>query len=106
MASVAAANAFGADFVEFDIQMSKDGVLVIYHDLIGIVHDGSIPGLGKPHEIRTDGRHRYVIQYFSEMEFRQTGLLTNFKTERTTFVDLLKTLPESLGFDIEMKYLA
>jgi glycerophosphodiester phosphodiesterase len=102
--SFTAANALGADFVEFDIQMSKDGVPVIYHDLIGIVHDGPIPGLGKPHEITKDGHYRYVIQQFSEAEFRQTGLLTNFKTERTTFVDLLKKLPESLGFDIEIKY--
>jgi glycerophosphoryl diester phosphodiesterase len=102
--SFVAANDLGADFVEFDIQMSKEGVPVIYHDMIGIIRDSPIPDVGEAHEVMRDGRYRYVIQQFSEEEFRKTGLNTNFKTERSTFVDLLKKLPESLAFDIEIKY--
>jgi glycerophosphoryl diester phosphodiesterase len=99
-----AANSFGADFIEFDVQMSKDGVPVIYHDLIGIITDSPILNFEDPQEITPDGRYRYVIQQFSEEEFRQTGLFTNFKTERSSFAELLTKLPESLGFDVEIKY--
>ena len=100
---MAAAQA-GADFVEFDIQLTKDGVPVIYHDLAGVIREDPIPGLGSPQQVMPDGRNRYTIQQFTEDQFRKSGLLTDWKTERSTFADLLTKLPSSLGFDIEMKY--
>lgn len=84
--------------------MSRDGIPVIYHDMVGIHRDSPIPGLDKPHEITPDGRYRYVIKQFSADQFQQTGLLTDFKAERATLAELLKKLPEKLAFNIEIKY--
>jgi glycerophosphoryl diester phosphodiesterase len=103
MESFKAAHAAGAEFVEFDIQMTADGSPVIFHDLIGIIRNEPIPGM-IPYEITFDGKYRYVIKQFTEDQFRETGLLTDFKARRATFSDILKELPESLAFDVEIKY--
>jgi glycerophosphodiester phosphodiesterase len=103
LTSFEAADRRGADFVEFDVQLSRDGVPVIYHDMIGFVTKYPLDGI-EPHETTKDGGYRYVIKQFSESHFRKTGLTTIFQTERPTFEDLLKTLPVSLGFDVELKY--
>ena len=104
MKGFAAAADAGADFVEFDIQLTKDGTPVIYHDLAGVLREDPIPGMDAPQQVMPDGRNRYTIQQFTEEQFRKSGLLTEYNTERPTFEDLLTKLPSSLGFDVEMKY--
>jgi glycerophosphodiester phosphodiesterase len=104
MESFSAAQKEGADYIEFDVQMTKEDVPVLYHDLSGIVKNSTIYEVGEPHEMTGDGHCRYVIKQFSEEQFRRTGLLTDFKTERISLKDVLKEMPESLSFDIEIKY--
>jgi glycerophosphoryl diester phosphodiesterase len=103
LSSFQAAYKRGADLVEFDVQMTEDGVLVIFHDLAGLVSDAPIGGV-EPQEQLPDGRFRYPVRKFNESEFRKTGLLTVHREERVSFADLLMTLPEKLAFDVEVKY--
>jgi glycerophosphodiester phosphodiesterase len=103
MASFQAAYNRGADYVEFDVQMTRDEVPVIFHDLAGIIRDVPIPDV-KAHEIRSGSGYRYPINHFHESQFRKTGLLTEHLTERASLRDLLTGLPETLAFDVEVKY--
>jgi glycerophosphodiester phosphodiesterase len=103
MEAFQSAKTCGADFVEFDIQLTSDAVPVIYHDMIGIITKDPLSTI-EPHEITKDGSYRYVINQFTEAEFRKTGLFTDYQTERSSFADLLQKLPISLGFDVELKY--
>jgi glycerophosphodiester phosphodiesterase len=93
----------GADYVEFDIQMTSDGVPVIFHDLEGVVSGSPIPGVEQC-EVMPDGRYRYPIKKFTESQFRGIGQASPYRTENVSFRDLLINLPESLAFDVEVKY--
>lgn len=88
----------GAEFVEFDIQLTKDNVPVIYHDFFMTKKQP------EKFESTKANENTYVIQQFTEEEFRRTGFETDYNTERPSFRDLLVNLPENLGFDIELKY--
>jgi glycerophosphoryl diester phosphodiesterase len=103
MKSFHLASSRGAEYIEFDIQLSADAVPVIFHDMIGFVTKERLLGM-EPHEITKEGENRYVIKQFTEAEFRKTGFLTDYQTERPSFADLLKDLPSGLGFDVELKY--
>jgi glycerophosphoryl diester phosphodiesterase len=104
MKSFEAATENNANFIEFDVQMTKDVVPVVFHDLAGILAKDPIPEVEPPHEITNDGYSRYAIKQLTEAEFRRTGLMTEYDTERSTLVDLLISLPLSVGFDVELKY--
>jgi glycerophosphodiester phosphodiesterase len=93
----------GADYVEFDVQMTSDGVPVIFHDLAGIVSESPLAGVDVQ-EVMSNGRYRYPIKKFTESQFRGSGILSEYSTERVSFRDLLANLPESLAFDVELKY--
>jgi glycerophosphodiester phosphodiesterase len=103
MGSFQTAHKRGADYIEFDVQMTGDNVPVIFHDLAGITRDGPIPDI-KEQDILPNGRYRYPIRKFSESQFRKSGLLTEYKTERISLRDLLLELPEQCAFDVEVKY--
>jgi glycerophosphoryl diester phosphodiesterase len=104
MGAFEAAGCAGADFVEFDIQATKDGVPVVFHDLEGIVQSVPIENFAPAHEMKPDGSYRYAIRQFTEAEFKKTGYNTDYKSARVSFAEMLQTLPENLGFDIEIKF--
>jgi glycerophosphodiester phosphodiesterase len=93
----------GADCVEFDVQMTRDGVPVIFHDLFGIIRETPISDV-EAQETMPDGRLRYPIKKFDECQFRKTGFLTDHFTERPSLRDVLTGLPVDLAFDVEVKY--
>ena len=150
---IAAAN-LGASYVEFDVQLTKDHVPVIYHDFLvsetGIdapvhlltleqflhINDGRTPRPSRPpspilasHTVSQPGngsdcrKHRSMSvgdltkDDTSEMsermkhtrDFKQKGFKGNsrghfIQAPFTTLEEMFKKLPESIGFNIEMKY--
>ena len=150
---IAAAN-LGASYVEFDVQLTKDHVPVIYHDFLvsetGIdapvhtltleqflhMNDGRTPRTSRPPSPAlanrgtaqttngTDSRkHRSMsvgdltkddTSDMSERmkhtrDFKQKGFKANsrgnfIQAPFTTLEEMFKKLPESIGFNIEMKY--
>ncbi|KAL9124984.1 MAG: hypothetical protein Q9217_005753 [Psora testacea] len=152
---IAAAN-LGAQYVEFDVQLTKDHVPVIYHDFLvsetGIdapvhtltleqflhVSDGRTPRPSRPPSplltnktaasraingnITEPRKHRSmsvgdVSKDESDMsermkhtrDFKQKGFKGNSRGDFiqapfTTLEEMFKTLPQSIGFNIEMKY--
>lgn len=91
-----------ANFVEFDVQQTKDNVNVIMHDFF-VKNSEEFYGI-KPHKVGKTGTKKYVVNQFTEEEFRKTGLSTIYQQERITLQDLLTKIPVDLKFDIEMKY--
>ncbi|KAK4691943.1 glycerophosphodiester phosphodiesterase, partial [Lecanoromycetidae sp. Uapishka_2] len=152
---IAAAN-LGASYVEFDVQLTKDHVPVIYHDFLvsetGIdapvhtltleqflhVNDGRTPRPSRPSSPvlaeRTSGvaqaingsdsrKHRSMsvgdlnkgdaLDMSERMkhtrDFKGKGFKANsrgnfIQAPFTTLEEMFKKLPESIGFNIEMKY--
>ncbi|KAF2018787.1 GDPD-domain-containing protein [Aaosphaeria arxii CBS 175.79] len=153
---IAAAN-LGAEYVEFDVQLTKDLVPVIYHDFLvsetGIdapvhtltleqflhVSDGQTPrrnrstspnangnggdgdsqGQRRPRAYSVDNsehkniHNEHQLQISERMKHTRDYKLKGFKgnvrgnsiQERfTTLEEMFKRLPESTGFNIEMKY--
>ena len=150
---IAAAN-LGASYVEFDVQLTKDHVPVIYHDFLvsetGIdapvhtltleqflhINDGRTPRTSRPpspvHANRgtsqaangPDSRKQRSMSVgdltkddapnMSERmkhtrDFKQKGFKANSRGNSiqapfTTLEEMFKKLPESIGFNIEMKY--
>jgi glycerophosphodiester phosphodiesterase len=149
---IAAAN-LGAQYVEFDVQLTKDHVPVIYHDFLvsetGIdapVHTLTLeqflhinpdnarsgsrprgPGKDKEHSQRNRSNSFTPIRSQSmgfagtgsslEMDermkhtrdFKEKGFKANsrgnfIQAPFATLEDLFRKLPESIGFNIEMKY--
>ena len=136
---VAAAN-FGASYVEFDVQLTKDLVPVIYHDfLVGetgidapvhtvtleqFLHFGGGPGSRRAAADPIPLRRRDSFSAGMSEETSTSGLSERMKHTRalktqgfkansrghtiqapfTTLEELFKTLPGSLGFNIEIKY--
>ncbi|KAK3315091.1 Glycerophosphoryl diester phosphodiesterase family-domain-containing protein [Apodospora peruviana] len=148
---IAAAN-LGANYVEFDVQLTKDHVPVIYHDFLvsetgfdAPVHtltleqflhinpgsSRSSPGIKAQHKqvkkFRSNSpgpRQRSMSMDYPAQEFSQTDMEERMKHTRdfkakgykgnsrgnfiqapfATLEDLFHKLPESVGFNIEMKY--
>ncbi|KAG8527749.1 uncharacterized protein KY384_007903 [Bacidia gigantensis] len=150
---IAAAN-LGASYVEFDVQLTKDHVPVIYHDFLvsetGIdapVHtltleqflhvnkgQSSQPRRAPSPQRRTNGNNKTVDKtsepgkgrsmslgalsndesHMSDRmkhtrDFKEKGFKGNsrgnfIQAPFTTLEEMFKTLPESIGFNIEMKY--
>jgi glycerophosphodiester phosphodiesterase len=148
---IAAAN-LGASYVEFDVQLTKDHVPVIYHDFLvsetGIdapvhtltleqflhVSDAQAPRTSRPpspeRDISSNGKdarkqrprafsvggwkeERNTVDMTDRMkhtrDFKQNGYKANVRgnfiqAPFTTLEEMLQKLPESIGFNIEMKY--
>ena len=150
---IAAAN-LGASYVEFDVQLTKDHVPVIYHDFLvsetGIdapvhtltleqflhVSDGRTPRHSRPgspvlangvvskainsadpRKVRSmslgdmtqDGSSNMSERMKHTRTFKEKGFKGNSRGNSiqapfTTLEEMFKKLPESIGFNIEMKY--
>lgn len=147
---IAAAN-LGASYVEFDVQLTKDLVPVIYHDFLvsetGIdapVHtltleqflhlgksqtprmsrqaspsgqrtreDAPYPARPRSYSVGSDDGERTLLAVSDRMKhtrtFKEKGWKANMygnviKAPFTTLQEMFKLLPESIGFNIEMKY--
>ncbi|KKA28844.1 hypothetical protein TD95_000248 [Thielaviopsis punctulata] len=143
---IAAAN-LGAQYVEFDVQLTKDHVPVIYHDFLvsetGIdapVHTLTLEqflhinpdssrtaspsmksatksrstSVGPPRRSRTmgfagDGHNSMDERMKHTRDFKNQGYKGNsrgnfIQAPFATLEDLFHQLPESVGFNIEMKY--
>jgi glycerophosphodiester phosphodiesterase len=147
---IAAAN-LGASYVEFDVQLTKDHVPVIYHDFLvsetGIdapVHTltleqflhvsdaqtprtsrppspadrvASVNGKRRPRAFSVGGakddRERATVDMSDRMkhtrDFKMKGSKGNLRghfiqAPFTTLEEMFQKLPESIGFNIEMKY--
>ncbi|OHS94413.1 hypothetical protein TRFO_39400 [Tritrichomonas foetus] len=53
----------GAEFVEFDIQMTNDGVPVIYHDF-HIESEKVVGSINEPADVSEKGNYLYAVQHF------------------------------------------
>lgn len=150
---IAAAN-LGASYVEFDVQLTKDHVPVIYHDFLvsetGIdapvhtltleqflhVNDGRTPRSSRPPspafnsqgvtqaingidqrkhrsmsvgDLSKDETSNMSERMKNTRDFKQKGFKANsrgnfIQAPFTTLEEMFKKLPESIGFNIEMKY--
>ncbi|KAJ3351568.1 Glycerophosphocholine phosphodiesterase [Entophlyctis luteolus] len=81
LASLAAAHALGCPCVEFDVQLTKDNVTVLYHDSV-VSEIASSP----------------EIAQLTAEEFRAVN------PEFPTFADVLANAPPDLAFNVELKY--
>ncbi|MDR0901517.1 MAG: glycerophosphodiester phosphodiesterase [Opitutaceae bacterium] len=77
----AVAHAMGADFLEQDVALSKDGVLVVSHDIT--LDDGSDVAVRFPDRKRENGR--FYIADFTLAELRQLRLHERTKNGRQVF---------------------
>ena len=148
---IAAAN-LGAQYVEFDVQLTKDHVPVIYHDFLvsetgfdAPVHTLTLEQFlhinsGSSHQRpKAKAQHRQVKKFrsnspgprqrsmsmdYPSQEFNHTDMEERMKHTKdfkekgfkansrgnfiqapfATLEDLFRKLPESIGFNIEMKY--
>ena len=152
---IAAAN-LGASYVEFDVQLTKDHVPVIYHDFLvsetGIdapvhtltleqflhVNNGRTPHPSPPHsplhyttntnqstdstladrrkhrsmslgDVPTKDEANMSERMKHTRDFKQKGFKGNsrgnfIQAPFTTLEEMFKKLPETIGFNIEMKY--
>lgn len=130
MESFISASSLGASYVEFDVQLTKDHVPVIYHDFLVAESGVDIPmheltleqflNLSETH--KTDKTHKDDFElngkYYSSEESRKMGLTKTFKTLNfkgnsrgssiassfLTLEEVFKKLPPNVGFNIECKY--
>ena len=149
---IAAAN-LGASYVEFDVQLTKDHVPVIYHDFLvsetGIdapvhtltleqflhVNGTRVPGESRPNSplplqdpqitglrnseskrqrslsVGGSGYDPYVMDEkmkhtrdFKKKGFKGNSRGSHIQAPFATLEEMFKTLPSSVGFNIEMKY--
>jgi glycerophosphoryl diester phosphodiesterase len=102
---------YGADFVEFDLQRTRDGVLVCLHDLtlerttdVGRV----FPDRARPAASGDDRRARWWLEDFTLAELRQLDAGTWFDvrfagTRIPTFAETIASLRGRSGLFIELK---
>ena len=92
----------GADVVEFDVQLTKDKVPIIYHDF-HIDRDQKYEGV-EPLKQKKNGKYKYAWKQLTLQQHHDSGFDTEWKIPRPTFKDLMTKLPKDLVFDIEIKY--
>lgn len=130
MESFISASSLGASYVEFDVQLTKDHVPVIYHDFLVAESGVDIPmheltleqflNLSETH--KGDKKHKDDFElngrYYSTEESRKMGLTKTYKTLNfkgnsrgssiassfLTLEEVFKKLPPNVGFNIECKY--
>lgn len=118
LASFKGAFQLGFDFVEFDVQLSKDKVPVVYHDFqvaitlkrkgrqaelfVVPVKDLTLPQLQSLkiyHASETD-----VGKAEAELDEEDQGGTENFRSLFPTLQELFEQLDPHLGFNVEIKY--
>ena len=103
MPSFEAAISNGADFVEFDIQLSNENVPVIFHDFVMTLPEEQ-PDMPEPIARNPDGSVNYSINQFTTQQFIDSGYFTQWKVQRDKFSTLMTDLPSKAMFDVEIKY--
>lgn len=94
----------GAEYVEFDVQISKGNQAVIHHDFY-VPFAEKHPEIGEP--IKQDpetGKHLYACRQMTVEQFADSGLEKEWKIKLPTFEQVLKEVDPALKFDVEMKY--
>ena len=118
LASFKGAFQLGFDFVEFDVQLSKDKIPVVYHDFqvaitlkrkvhqaelfVVPVKDLTLPQLQSlkiHHASETD-----ATKAFEEAEDEEQTGQENFRSLFPTLQELFEQLDPHLGFNVEIKY--
>lgn len=114
IASLKRAAEHGADMVEFDVQLSKDLVPVIYHDLkvfVSLRKKKSIDDndmLELPlNELTLEQLKHLKVYHQVEGKSRQAKFFDEDLDEHQPFptlVDVLDVIDESVGFNVEIKW--
>lgn len=115
--SFVTAASLGAEYIEFDVQMTRDGIPVVYHDFsiseLG-QHRPSVSSVRLSEFIQTKNQlRRHSITGNSQFEYKRES--TNKKTAEqysinlireplTTLEQALMQVPVHIGFNIELKY--
>ena len=108
------AGEFGADFVEFDVQLTSDNVPVLYHNFTTTETGTSLPmnhvsldsflafkNSDCPKLTRSKSFNKSRMVLPSKLRANSTGTI---QEPYPTLKQTLKAVPESLGFNIEIKY--
>eukprot|EP00644_Phytophthora_capsici_P008517 jgi/Phyca11/546102/estExt2_Genewise1Plus.C_PHYCAscaffold_200111 len=106
LASLILAGRSGADFVEFDVQLTKDRVPVIYHDfLVNGNKSQVLQSRVKKHWARLQGDKQIPSPRHGPLtddgDAHEEGHLVDFFPR---LEDLLKHVPAEVGLNIEVKY--
>jgi glycerophosphoryl diester phosphodiesterase len=88
--SFKAALTAGANAVELDVQIAKNGVVVVNHN----------PDVETKAE---DCRYNVRVDQLTAKEFKRSGLCTSFGIPRATFREVLAELPASAILDVHLK---
>lgn len=118
MASFEGAFKLGFDFVEFDVQLSKDKVPVVYHDFqvaitlkrkvqqdesfVVPVKDLTLPQLQSLKIHHASGADLTKVE--EEIEDEEQSGKKNFRSLFPTLQELFEQLDPHLGFNVEIKY--
>lgn len=114
IASLKRAAEHGADMVEFDVQLSKDLIPVIYHDFLvyvslkrkGAVDDNDMLELPM-NELTLEQLKHLKIFHIVEGKSRQAKFFDEHLDEHQPFPtlsDALEAIDECVGFNIEIKW--
>ncbi|XP_057290003.1 putative glycerophosphocholine phosphodiesterase GPCPD1 homolog 2 [Hydractinia symbiolongicarpus] len=105
--SFEAAHKNGAAFVEFDIQMTEDRIPVVFHDFHASIFSEQHSGSSDAGQIDVKNLTVSELQKL-KMDFARHGAGSCYSGQYAdlfpTLADVLKELPLSLGFMIEVKY--
>jgi glycerophosphoryl diester phosphodiesterase len=112
IASLTKGGELGAHFVEFDVQLTRDLVPVLYHDFITSEWDNEVP-VSMISSDRFKAKKGKVSRSnsFSSIDFSKLGDASmkpngsgTIQFAFATLEEALKTVPLSCGFNIEIKY--
>jgi len=94
----------GADGVEFDVQLSSDGVPVVIHDPI-LYSDGTRLHLRRPAAARSGDFSRVSVgsRTWAELSASEVYFPDGKTAPLVRLEEVLETVPESLWLDIELK---
>ncbi|ACO62504.1 predicted protein [Micromonas commoda] len=116
VASIIAAHDFGADWSEFDVQVTKDGVPVLWHDdFISVrrgdgevensaIRDLTIEQLKKLVRPITETEEPVVIYRKFAGTPEPAPWIMDVEDEIPTLDELMSVAPDDLGFSLELKF--
>ena len=94
----------GADGIEFDVQLSSDGVPVVIHDPI-LYSDGATYYLRRPSGARPTDFSRVFVgsRTWAELSASEISFPDGKTAPLVRLEEVLDTVPESLWLDVELK---